>query len=256
MHRTMITVLIAGVVAVAPDAVARCHHTAPRSATINVDGITAVRIIAHAGELEVTGRPGVDSVNARGTACASSSSHLERIRLTAVRKGTEIIIETEMPEQRGLFVHGETRLDLKVDVPDSVRVIVDDGSGPMKISGVAVLDVDDGSGEIEISDIGGDVRVEDGSGAMTLTRIRGNVVIEDGSGEIAVSKVGGTVTILEDGSGAIEIRDAKSVLIEDDGSGSIRVADITGDFTLKNDGSGGVSVNRVAGSVSLPRDDN
>ena len=189
----------------------QCDFTAPRSADLAVGDATQVTVRARAGSLRIEGRPGLTSVRASGTACAGTADDLDRVELTATRSGSTILIEAHAAETRG-------RLDLLLEVPDTLPLEIDDTSGSVEISDVAAVDLRDGSGGIDIAGVDGDVRVWDGSGG------------------IDVSGVGG------------------SVIIEDDGSGSIDVADVGGDFIVRDDGSGGVRHNGVAGRVDVGSD--
>ena len=205
-----------------------CDVTASRAATIDVGDATRVR--ARAGSLRIEGHPDLGEVRASGTACAGSDANLERVTLTATRVGTELLIETDTGDGMG-------RLDLVVEVPDSLPLEVDDGSGGIEIYDVAAVELRDGSGGIDIDGVAGDVRVVDGSGGIDISAVRGTVVIED------------------DGSGSIDITDVgRDVIVEEDGSGSINVAEVGGDFVVKRDGSGRVRHRSVRGRVDVPSD--
>lgn len=244
-----------------------CDHTAPREATLAASGATRVVIDAGPGSLEVHGVAGTE-LRARGTACASRESLLDDVRLIADRQGDTLHLETRFPRN----YHGTARLDLEVEVPADLDVVVDDGSGAIDVEGVAALtihdgsggirvsdvagavDIEDGSGEIDLLGIGGDLTVDDGSGAIDIRGAGGRVRIDDGSGEITVHDVDGDV-ILEDGSGSMSIAGVGgNVVVEEDGSGSIRVEDVRGDFRVKHDGSGGVDYARIDGRVSIDDD--
>ncbi|MGA7615497.1 MAG: hypothetical protein WBX15_10000 [Thermoanaerobaculia bacterium] len=228
-----------------------CSHSAKRSGTMNADGVSVVRVEAGAGSLVIKG---TDSkmVAARGDACASSESILAGIDIEITRSGNEIRVKAKMPDSGFHIGYYEAKLDLAVEVPRSVKLVVHDGSGETTISGVAAADVDDGSGALEVRDITGDVKIEDGSGELRVQNVGGNVTLSDGSGGIEIAGVG-SVHITEDGSGSIEIRKVvRDVRIDDDGSGSIDVADVGGDFTVGNAGSGGVHSSNVRGRVRVP----
>lgn len=242
-----------------------CDLTAPRAATIEAEGATRVVIDAGAGSLEVRGVAGSTELRARGTACASRESVLEAIELAADRRGDTLRLETRFPRN----LRGAARLDLEVEVPAGLEVLIDDGSGSIVVRGVETLSVKDGSGPIEVSDVRGGVRIDDGSGDITLLGIGGDVAIDDGSGPIDLRGIGGSVRI-DDGSGGIDVRDVDgdvrvedgsgsiriagvggSVIVEEDGSGDIRVEDVRGDFIVEDDGSGDVDFARVDGRVTV-----
>ena len=185
-----------------------CDVTVSRAATLDVGDATRVRVRARGG----------------------SDANLERVTLTATRVGTELVIETDAASGKG-------RLDLVVEVPDSLPLVVDDSSGGIEIYDVAAVELRDGSGGIDIDGVAGDVRIVDGSGGIEVSAVRGTVVIED------------------DGSGDIDITDVDGdVIVEEDGSGGIDVAEVGGDFVVMRDGSGGVRHMNVRGRVDLPAD--
>jgi hypothetical protein len=227
-----------------------CDETAPRSAEIDVEGATRVVIDAGAGSLDVRGVDGATSVRARGEACASSESVLEDIRLVADRRGDTVRIETVFPRNW----NGNARLDLEVELPTDLEVVIDDGSGSITVEGVASLHLDDGSGDVKISNVAGDVGIDDGSGDLELLGIGGDVTVEDGSGNIDIAGVGGEIRI-DDGSGNIEVRDGdRDVIITEDGSGNIRIAGIGGSGIVREDGSGDIDVSDVRGDLRVDDD--
>jgi hypothetical protein len=208
-----------------------CNHRSPREATVQANGARRIRVIARAGDLKIHGQAGASTVAVHGTACSSRESGLEEIKLIAERRGDEIYVEASMPEE---WFGGARGLDLTLDVPSSIPLDVEDGSGSAEIRDVAALKIDDGSGELRIENVAGEVRVTDGSGDIVIDHA-GSVVIE------------------EDGSGGIRIAGVKgSVVVRDDGSGSIDVSDVGGDFTVEHDGSGGIEQDGVRGAVRIP----
>lgn len=229
-----------------------CRFTAPRDAAIDLDGARAVRVLAGAGSLRIDGRPGLTRVTATGTACASREGLLDDVELVARRAGGDVVIEARFPEARGWSA--QMRLDLVIEVPDSLPLEVDDSSGSVEIADVASLRLEDGSGSIWIEGVAGDVTLVDGSGEIDVSRVGGDLVIEDGSGEIEVAGVEGGVEI-EDGSGEIDVRDVgRDVVVEEDGSGGIRVSQVRGNFVVRDDGSGSIDASDVQGDFIVERD--
>jgi hypothetical protein len=212
---------------------AECAHQEPREATVEVRGARTVRVIAGAGGLRIEGRASATAVAIHGTACAADAETLGLIRLVAERQGDTVHVEAVMPD--GEHWRSESpRLDLVLEVPDSLPLDVTDGSGEASIRGVAALKVDDGSGELEIENV------------------RGEVVVTDGSGEVSIRDAG-SVLVKSDGSGSLRFSGVRGdVVVRDDGSGSIEVADVGGDLTVDKDGSGGVRHRGVKGKVRVP----
>jgi hypothetical protein len=231
---------------------ADCRYDEPREAGLDAVGVRRVRVDAKAGALRIHGGTG-SRVEVRGTACASSRDRLEKITLRAERDGDEVRIDVEMPEGDWSLFGGGSRLDLEIDVPESVELDIEDSSGALEISDVASLRLEDSSGSIEVTHVAGDVSVRDSSGEVEIEAVTGDVRISDGSGSIRVRDVRGSVTVDEDGSGSIDVSDVeRDVRIGRDGSGSIRVERVGGDFTVERDGSGGIRHRDVEGRVDVP----
>jgi DUF4097 and DUF4098 domain-containing protein YvlB len=213
-----------------------CAHKAQREAALDAGGVRSVRIEASAGELRIEGRTGQTSVEARGTACASSEQVLGQVRLKATRQGDVIVVKVEIPDSSSWGWNEQARLDLIVTVPRIMPLDVDDGSGSAEIAHVGRLTLRDGAGELSVTDVVGDLDIDDGSGSIEVAGVTGDVRLSDGSGSIRVRNVGGSVTV------------------EEDGSGSIEVAGVKGDFTVSRDGSGTIAHRDVAGQVRTPSD--
>ena len=206
-----------------------CDETAERSTSAAAGGISTVRIISEAGDLDVEGQPNLTEVDAEGTACASNTGDLDDIQFEVTSSGSEMVIEARTPG-------GNTQFDVRITVPDSVVVEIEDGSGDVDVGDVAGVRITDGSGDVDVAGVSGDV-----------------VVGDDGSGDLDLSDVAGTVDIGVDGSGNITVADvAGDVRIGSDGSGSIRVTNVEGDFEVGDDGSGDISHSGVGGTVDIP----
>ena len=253
--KTVLAVVV-GTVAVSAPARAglwdgNCDQKASREASVNVDGARKVRVLASAGELKIHGAEGASAVAVHGTACASTEERLADIKLVAERRGDVVHIEAVIPDN---WSSGARALDLDIEVPASIPLEVEDGSGSAQIRGVGSVQIEDGSGELEIDGVRGAVTVDDGSGSLNIANVEGQVRIKDGSGEIVVHDVA-SVLIDEDGSGGVQLSRVRgNVVIRDDGSGSISVAEVAGDFTVDSDGSGGIDHRDVRGRVRIPGD--
>ncbi|HEY0159569.1 MAG TPA: hypothetical protein VGF28_19940 [Thermoanaerobaculia bacterium] len=251
-----------------------CKYSAPRKASTPAAGITRVVIHADAGSLAVDGTAGATQVLASGTACTSDEEFLPRMTLTFRKSGSELHIEAAIPEKTVFFGFFSARLDFGVTLPAGLPVVIDDDSGPIRVSNTGVTNIDDDSGSIEVRNVrgqlvieddsgsidvdgvAGDVRISDDSGEITVRNVTGNVEISDDSGAITVAKIDGSLRIRDDDSGSIVAQNVKrDVTIEEDGSGAIDVADIGGNFTVGRKGSGHISHERVAGKVSVPEED-
>ena len=161
----------------------------------------------------------------------------------------------------------ETMINLTIRVPEGLPLDIEDGSGLIKLSGIAGVKIVDGSGAIEVSNIKGSLDIKDGSGLISAKNIQSFIKITDGSGEIKISTVTGDVTITDgsgaieldsivgnvvvsDGSGAIEIESVEGAVEVSDGSGNIEVSQAQR-FELLSDGSGKVDVSDISGEVIM-----
>lgn len=236
-----------------------CKYTADRQGEIAMDGAATVEVFALAGELRVTGRKGATTVTAAGEACVSREDMLPAIDITVRRDGDRIQVLAEMPD-----ISGETErrwkdeyatLDLEIELPNDVAVILHDSSGDLLLRGVASAEVSDSSGNMELEDIAGAVLIpRDSSGDIYMSRVGAVVIQVDSSGEIRIEQAA-SVTIANDTSGDINLEEIDGdVLIANDSSGRISVRNVRGSFLVENDTSGGIRYSNVAGAVSLPED--
>ncbi|MGI9089805.1 MAG: hypothetical protein ACR2GG_01740 [Gemmatimonadaceae bacterium] len=231
--------------------------TAPRSGSANAAGATTVRISARAGYLHIQGRPGITEVRAQGTARASNNDVLKQVQLVVKRTGDVVEVTVVTPDQSGdWFTNGfgnnSASLDLTVEVPTTVPLDVEDGSGDTIIRGTGTLQFRDGSGDMDIDGVTGDLSVDDGSGDISAQNVRGKVTLTDGSGNVKLSNVG-SVNIGSDGSGDLNIDHViGNVMIGSDGSGEIDVSSVSGDFTVRSKGSGSINSQDVKGKVDIP----
>jgi hypothetical protein len=247
---TLVAVLFVSAGASAQAGMWDCGQTAPRQGRADAGGARSIRVIARAGELKIRGVAGASEVAVKGTACASRASGLDEIKLVVERRGDVVHVEAVTPE----WNWGSAGLEMEIDVPNSIPLDVEDGSGSAEVRDVAALRIVDGSGELVIDGVRGALTVDDGSGSLHIANVGGEARITDGSGEIVVRQAG-SVLVTEDGSGSIQISDVRgNVVVRNDGSGSIDVRDVAGDFTVDDDGSGGIEHQGVRGHVKVPTD--
>jgi len=232
-------------------------YTSPRNADVDAAGAKSIRIEAAAGVLKVEGRAGISQVRVRGTAKSSRRNRLDDIKLIAERRGDEVFIKADMPDDNRYWDRGRDNdnlvLDLVIEVPNSIPLDVADGSGEAEFLNAGALEFSDGSGEIHIRGARGDVRVNDGSGNITIEGVQGSVRVSDGSGNIRARDVTGDFVVSEDGSGDIDVSSVGGQMrVENDGSGNIDVDRVAGDFVVDHDGSGSIRYDTVKGSVRIP----
>lgn len=231
--------------------------SAPRSGSVNAAGATTIRISARAGYLHIQGRPGLTEVRAQGTARASDDDVLKQVQLVVKRSGNVVEVTVVTPDQNGGWFHNamnnySASLDLTVEVPVTIPLDVDDGSGDTIIRGTGALQFRDGSGDMDIDGVTGNLTIDDGSGGIIARNIRGKVTVTDGSGDVKLSNVG-PVEIVSDGSGGLYIDHVTgNVMIGSDGSGDIDVSSVNGDFTVRSKGSSSIHSQDVKGKVDIP----
>lgn len=233
-----------------------CRRSAQRSANVDTAGVTKVVLGTGAGDLEVRGQSGLNALRANGEACASNDDLLGKIQLESRREGSTLYLKTVMPELKdGAFLFNEyARLDLKVQLPDTVDVELEDSSGDLELSRVKSAVVADSSGDIEIEDIAGNLDVSDSSGDIEIERVAGGVKVKDSSGDMTIEGTRGTVEVTVDSSGDIRIVQADSVHIHQDSSGGIVVRQVNRDVRIDSDSSGDIDVAEVSGNFSVGAD--
>jgi hypothetical protein len=206
-----------------------------RELKIDTRGIDLLNIDAGAGSLEVVGVSGSTEivVTARisvpGTSDARARDKIESDMVLTLDKDSDTARLKSYFDSDGWGFGGSPTISLDVRMPESMHLVIDDGSGSIDISNVrGDISVDDGSGSLSMQDVGGNVAVEDGSGTITISGVGGDLEIDDGSGTITVRHVAGSV-VIDDGSGSIDVTDvAEDLIIVDDGSGGFDYANIGG----------------------------
>jgi len=211
-------------------------YTEDRDLELDTDGVSSFEINAGGGSLVITGVEDLHQILVTATIKVPDEDDNDAQEI--IEKGLRLSLEKASDEAR-LEAYFESRswgwrdsptIDLDVQVPHGLALVVDDGSGSMKIIDAnSDIRIDDGSGSVRIEGASS-VDIDDGSGSITIVSVSGDVNIEDGSGSITVQQVGGSVTI-------------------DDGSGSINVEDVEHDLVIVDDGSGGLNATNVRGVI-------
>ena len=211
-------------------------YTEDRSLDLPANDLQKLEIEAGAGSLDVTAVPKLDRilVEAKIKIDADDEEARELIE-SDLRLALER--EADVAFLSAYFDHGmwnadwNSSVDIKVQIPEALALMIDDGSGPISVdAAMSELLIDDGSGPIKIMRAG-DTEIDDGSGSIKVEGIVGDIYIDDGSGDIVVRGVTGSV-IIDDGSGGINVVDvSEDLTIVDDGSGSLRISDVRGQVT-------------------------
>jgi hypothetical protein len=234
-----------------------CRHDTDHVSRAPMDGVTTVEVYARAGELEITGSADATELVASGRACVSDERMLPETGITLRREDDRLQVLVELPDtsdESGDRWRGEYAiLNLEVEMPHGVELVVVDSSGDLRIRNVASLQLTDSSGDIDVRGVDGPVLVpSDSSGDIYFADIGDLVIQIDSSGDIEIHRAA-SVTIANDTSGEIEIVGVDGdVTIGNDSSGQISVENVGGSFSVQNDTSGGIRHRKVAGAVSLP----
>ena len=128
-----------------------------RELEADASGVIAMHIDAGAGTLEVKGVPGTDrilvtaTIEIENTTGDEAYEFMEKhLVLSLVSKGDEVLLDAG-------FEYGpwsdkyNARVNLEVEVPESLALVVEDGSGSMSIADTkAPVKIDDSSGSIEV----------------------------------------------------------------------------------------------------------
>ncbi|MFC5740247.1 DUF4097 family beta strand repeat-containing protein [Dyella tabacisoli] len=255
MHRALFIALFLAPFAV--HAADDCKYQAPRNLKLDLSGVRVLQVELHSHDLHLTGSDGTKGAELTGRACASDPKLLDELVVTQHREGDRLVVEAGGTSHSNisLFARSYTNLELNLQVPSQLPIVLNVGSGDAWATGVKQLEGHVGSGELHVSKIAGalitsvgsgDVDANDigalelgslGSGALKADGIKGDAKIGSiGSGEVALSHVGG------------------SVHADTLGSGDLTVRDVRGDLSLAAKGSGDVNYSSITGKVKVPRD--
>lgn len=155
----------------------------------------------------------------------------------------------------------KVRVDLKVRVPGSTKLSVNNRLGPIEARGVEAdlsldtgrgsiatrdgrgsLSADTGSGAVAVANHEGDVNADTGSGDVSIVDCRCRIEADTGSGEVRVLRGRGSVEA-DTGSGNVEVKDFAGSVNADTGSGAVTLKGLSEVRRLEADtGSGGVTV--------------
>lgn len=131
---------------------------------------------------------------------------------------------------------------------DSVfeEVIIDKGSGSMKLSGITadMVEIDSGSGAVTVSGVNSaEFYVNSGSGSVNVSRVSADEIsVESGSGAVTLSEITADNTVLDSGSGAVTVKDSVTGETSvDTGSGFISFEEVTAENIVLDSGSGRVN---------------
>jgi len=235
-----------------------CRFQAPRNATLDLTGVHTLVVELGQHNLHLNGTP-ASTGHVSGRACASAKDRLDDLRLTQHREGDRLVLAAESTSSNwniSLFGSHYAYLDLQVDVPATLAVELEVGSGDAKVANVAQLDARVGSGDLQIKGVRGRFDAHVGSGDIKADDVGETHVASIGSGDFTVNRVRGDISIGSIGSGDAELRAiGGSVDVKSIGSGDLRVDGVARDLHVARVGSGEVQHKGVAGRVDVPKED-
>jgi hypothetical protein len=219
--------------------------------------VRSVQIELHSHDLQLHAGDGKQLI-LQGRACASDPKLLDGLVVIQHREGDRLVIEatTKPGFSFNLFGGYSAGLQLDIQLPAALPVMLDIGSGDAHVRGLQQLRGQVGSGDLHADGIAGAVEVGVGSGDVELTQIGSLAVGALGSGDLKATGVRGDVRVGTVGSGDLELRKVGgNVRVETVGSGDLSVDDVRGSLSVGAVGSGDVRHSNVAGKVDVPRDD-
>jgi len=222
---------------------------------LSIKDIQSIQIICGPGSLDVFGVERSDRIKVTAAVKISGITQNmlqgfldKHVLLSLKKRNRKAVLQSEF--KNGNLMKADAKIDLTVEVPKSLSVKIDDGTGPIFVTDLSTnLKIVDGSGSIEIRMTEGPVSISDGSGKIELMDITGNLEVKDGSGKINIGRVRGNVHVV-DGSGSMTIKDIEGSLTVTDGSGSIEISDVTQNVFIKDAGSGILDIEGVKGKVT------
>jgi hypothetical protein len=188
------------------DGLGGCSYDEEFSDAISAAGMNTLRVLSDDGDVQVVGRPGLNTVRVFATACSSDRSTVGDIDFELFRSGTTVEIETIVPNR------DNAHLDLVIEVPEDMAVVLYNDAGDIEVRDVDLVYIDDESGHIDVRNIFFDVEIVDESGDIDVFNVDGSVDIDDGSGDIDVEDVGGDLFVRFDSSGSIRYRNVRGIV--------------------------------------------
>ena len=233
-----------------------------RQLQLSAAGIHVLAIRCGAGSLILSGVDSGNPINvtaeieAEGFTEEELQPYIEKkVILKLEKKGAKATLQSEI--NRSPLMTEEIRINLRIEVPRGIDVVLNDGSGVIRIRDYSGnLRIYDDSGHITVENIIGNVRIEDSSGGIRIEDIKGHVEVKDGSGSIQISRIKGDVRVT-DGSGSMLIQYIDGNVTVADDSGSIDISNVSKTVFIREAGSGELNIERIKGKVTThgPRSD-
>jgi hypothetical protein len=240
---------------------------------IPVEGRSIIRIANPNGLIQL--RPGGEGeivLDARKIAKAEGEDAARDLaaeaRVRVVEGSDEIEIRVEIPskikhsrslgELLGFSKRKHVTVELYVDVPPSMEVILSTASGDVDVEGVlSGGEIGATSGDVWVSDCRGDFEIGVASGDVEIEGIIGELKLSASSGEISVKDISGSVEVsaasgdfVGEGIGESFSLDGASGSVSLEGcGGKVEISTASGDVWLK-DVTSEIHVNTSSGDVT------
>lgn len=235
-----------------------CQFEAPRNLQLDLTGVRAVQIDVHSHDLHLSGSTSARGLSLNGRACASDQAALANLQVTQHREGDQLLLDLGGNSHFSFHLFGTSyaNLEVTVQLPASMPVTVNVGSGDADIAGMQQAQGVVGSGDLHARQISGKFSASVGSGDIDARDIGALALGSVGSGDFKAAGIKGDAHVGSIGSGDVALRGVGgSVHADTLGSGDFSVSDVAGDFSLGAKGSGDVSHSAVKGKVDVPRGD-
>jgi hypothetical protein len=233
-----------------------CEHEKSIERTLDLADARELGLVTGAVDLEISGNRKLSQAIVTGRVCVSQEDWLQQSGIEFYDDGRHEVraVLPELEDDWSIAGQRYAYLDLELEVPAHLPLVVIDGAGDIEIDSVMGVTLSDSAGDLLIEDTVGPVVIRDSSGDIELEDIFGDVIIEsDASGDIRGDDIAGSVRVAEDSSGEIHFTDVgEDFIVERDTVGDISANGVIGDFRVLEDGSGKISAKDIGGELQIP----
>ncbi|MFQ5877124.1 MAG: DUF4097 domain-containing protein [Acidobacteriota bacterium] len=210
-----------------------------------------IRVESALGSVRVLGSSAPEvryriQLRASGVGDAEGQALLEKLLVSAGRKGEWIIFRGEAAQTRSL---DGLAAEFVLEVPrDALEIEAITGAGDVVVRGLrGRATLLSRGGDIVAEDLGGPLRAETLSGNVRAARIRSAVSVASGGGGVRLDRTDGDVVVRTSGGHVVVGHVGGSVRAET-GGGDVRVEEVAGDVHVASVG-GNIVLGSVGGEV-------
>lgn len=217
---------------------------------------TILKVKHQAGDLEIIGEPGIEEVfveiEKRGRVFPEDDlqEYLKAYEIKHEAVEGALVVETSV---EALPFGRQGWINLKLRVPERLKVEVDAGNCEVKIVGAANgVNVDSGMGEASFTRIRGGLEVKNGGGEVQVEEVEGNCELSLRWGSLTVRNLRGD--LFSDGPehGGATIEQVTGNVVLEDLQGKIKIDQVGGNLTVRDHQWGKIEHTNVSGTVTLP----